>query len=318
MKVLKLFLLLTLITNYLSAVDISINSNSPIKNFDRVFAFGNNVACWGGWQKYVNHRPTIEASGSCYFVRYPGGSTSNQYHWNGTGNYDQEGIWHPSSTTFSSGFICWPVNNATRYDSYGDGEPSKILDGDLNTKWISFPGLQTPQWVYFNFGSQKTVNKVVIHWGENYATSYKIQYWSAGSWPWPYNAQNNNWVDVLTINNSTGGVQTHTFTSTSRQIFRILMLSSNSDRYEIKEVYFYNNDTQISVNQNNYSTQTDCVASSMFPASYKRQNQWIPDFDFERFMAWCNSFEHGKVYPIITINMGTGTPRRGSFLGVLR
>lgn len=309
-----LFILINILISFsfIFSASISINYNNDIKSFDRTFAFGNNVACWGGWQKYVNHREMIEASGSCYFVRYPGGSTSNQYHWNGEGYYDESGIWHTSSTTFKTGFICWPTNNATRYDSYGDGEPSKLLDGDLNTSWISYPGLNTPQYVYFNFNSAKTCNKIVIYWGENYATSYKIQYWSAGSWPWPYNAENDNWVDILTVDNSTGGVQTHTFDAVSRQIFRILMLSSSSDRYEIKEVYFYNNDTIISVNTNNYRTQTDCIASSMLPSNYKRANQWIPDFDFERFMDWCNSFKRAKVYPIITINMGTGTPEEAA------
>jgi hypothetical protein len=299
-------------TIFCASANITVNTNNQIKSFDRIFAFGNNVACWGGWQKYVNHRQTIEASGSCYFVRYPGGSTSNQYHWNGEGYYDSLGIWHPSSTTFSTGFICWPLNNGTRNDAYGDGEPSKITDGDLNTKWISYPLLEQPQWVYLNLGSQKTVNKIVLHWGENFAKKYKIQYWSAGTWPWPYNAQNDNWVDLVIVENSTGGVQTHTFQSVTRQIFRVLMLESNSDRYEIKEIYLFNNDTQQTVNQNNYRTQTDCIASSMFPSSYKRQNQWVPDFDFERFMQWCNSFEHGKVYPIITINMGTGTPEEAA------
>lgn len=301
-------------TTYLFCIsaNISVNANNHIKNYDRIFAFGNNVACWGGWQKYVQHRHTIEASGSCYFVRYPGGSTSNQYHWNGNGYYDSLGIWHPSSTTFSTGFICWPLNNGTRNDAYGDGEPSRITDGDLNTKWISYPNLEQPQWVYLNLGSQKTVNKIVIHWGENYATKYKVQYWSAGSWPWPYNAQNDNWVDLVVVENSTGGVQTHTFQSVTRQIYRVLMTESNSDRYEIKEIYLFNNDTQITINENNYRTQTDCITSSMYPSSYKRQNQWVPDFDFERFMQWCNSFEHGKVYPIITINMGTGTPEEAA------
>lgn len=307
-----LFLTQFVFSNFLFSASISVNYNNNIKSFNRIFAFGNNVACWGGWQKYVKHKEMIEASGSCYFVRYPGGSTSNQYHWNGEGVYDEKGIWHPSSTTFKTGFICWPLNNGTRYDSYGEGEPSKIMDNDLNTSWISFPGLNTPQYVYFNFGSQKTCNKIVIHWGDHYAVNYKIQYWSAGSWPWPYNAEKDNWVDIITVNNSTGGVQIHTFSSINRQIFRILMLESSSDRYEIKEVYFYNNDVLVSVNTNNYRTQTDCIASSMFPSNYKRPNQWIPDFDFERFMEWCRSFTRGKVYPIITINMGTGTPEEAA------
>ena len=297
---------------FCASASITVNANNQIKSFDRILAFGNNVACWGGWQKYVNHRQTIEASGSCYFVRYPGGSTSNQYHWNGEGYYDSLGIWHPSSTTFSTGFICWPLNNGTRNDAYGDGEPSKLTDGNLDTKWISYPNLEEPQWVYLNLGSQKQCNKIVIYWGENYAKKYKVQYWSAGTWPWPYNAQNNNWVDLVEVEDSTGGIQTHTFQTVSRQIYRVLMLESNSDRYEIKEIYLFDNDIQQTVNQNDYRTQTDCIASSMFPSSYRRTNQWIPDFDFERFMQWCNSFEHGKVYPIITVNMGTGTPEEAA------
>jgi len=48
-------------------------------------------------------------------------------------------------------------------------EPSAVSDGDFNTRWSSVMGKDN-EWIYLDFGKQKTVKEVIIYWERDYAT----------------------------------------------------------------------------------------------------------------------------------------------------
>lgn len=287
---------------------IDVNANIPIKQFDPIFILGNNVGAWGGAAKYEKVRENVEDAGS-FFIRYPGGSFSNHYHWNGEGSFDENGIWHPSWTEFRPGFKCRSRFPGTTYDAYEEGLPSHLVDGRLSTVWKSYPSLTTPQWFYLNLRSAHTVDKIVIHWGDPWAIDYQIQYCESGEAPWPHQELTNPWRTIKEVRGNTGGVSVQTFPSVKAKYFRVNMTRSSGQWYEVKEVYLYGEEWQVTINSDNFNSQTIAYASSTTPAS--KSWWWIPDFGFDEFMQWCGRFSR-PVTPVITVNMGTGTPEEAA------
>lgn len=51
--------------------------------------------------------------------------------------------------------------------------PLSPVDGDLSTRWSSKLGVDN-QWIYFDFGKNKTVSKIKIRWERAYPLEYKI------------------------------------------------------------------------------------------------------------------------------------------------
>jgi acyl-CoA thioesterase I len=52
--------------------------------------------------------------------------------------------------------------------------PESVVDGDTATAWIS-SSLVAGQWIYVDMGNTRPIDRVVLHWGARYATTYIIQ-----------------------------------------------------------------------------------------------------------------------------------------------
>jgi hypothetical protein len=61
----------------------------------------------------------------------------------------------------------------------GLNDPQAIVDGDANTQWSS-PAANR-QWVRLDLGQQFQVGRVVIRWGDSYATTYRVKASADGS-----------------------------------------------------------------------------------------------------------------------------------------
>jgi len=81
-------------------------------------------------------------------------------------------------------------------------EASKAFDGNMSTRWSSFP--VDPSWIFVDLGQDYTFNQVVLRWDTAYARSYGIYVWRGSYW------QNLYWT-----NNGDGGVDTITFSPTT-------------------------------------------------------------------------------------------------------
>lgn len=297
-----------------AAAAVTVDYSSEINYFSPASAFAMNTGEWQGYSLLKNNAWKFQHAGFRY-LRFPGGSNSNEYHWNGDGYYDPDEVWHvtnsPAPVTFLKGF-----SNLSRYrgsTSAGYRKKANVTDTSLATSWKSFAGETTPQWIYLSIQNASyqpvTVNRVVIEWGTPYAAQYKIQY-SNANWPggldiWACN--DTAWADTsLGTITGTGGQADHSFTAppNGARFLRILCLvPSSGTQYEIKDVKVYNGTTQVSVTSDDPQLQTKSVSSSMSHGDYVER---YGNMDFEQFMSVCKMLTP-PAEPLITINFFTGT-----------
>ena len=298
---------------------ITLNASITLSSFYPVSLFGNNAAYWIGSTSNTAVQPKVQAAGN-FFIRFPGGSSSDDFHWNGTGSYNAQNYWAPSGTTYSSGFA---DNETYRGTTSSYGSPSHITDGNTSTAWLSNVDTDFPnhQWVILDLGGGTNFNAVSIVWGSPYATSFQVQYWPSTGWPPPLSDNSsNNWITTSSGTVAgTSGTQVVNFTTvTGEEYVQILMTASSAGAggaYSIDEVYILNGGTVVSNNTSTASNQTQVQVSSTDPASSLSYTTNPPgSTDFASFMAYVNSFTDPNgpsgqhAIPLITVNVGTGTP----------
>jgi hypothetical protein len=302
---------------------ITVKTGSTLTSFIPIHMFGNNTADWMSREDLAQVRGRVEAAGN-YFLRYPGGSASDTYHWNGQGLYDANGGWAPSRVHFSPGFIGSETYLGTT-SSNSKVQASRLDDGDPSTVWLSNTDTDFPnyQWAYLDMAVSRwkvKVNAVTLVWGNAvkaslpYAVSLKVQYWTGSTPPGPFQAASETlWRDTSAgLVTGTGGTQGVTFSPVRTRFLRVLLTKSSAGpggAYALAEFRVYRGATQLSRNVPDGQKQTPAVVSSLDPASSNSKE--YPPFDFERYMAYLRSFNpHG--IPMITVNMGTGTPQEAA------
>ena len=86
-------LLLLLNTSAFAAVStVNIDASSDEHFYQRDMAFGTNfLGEWTDFKLYRDNVYRFQQAGT-RFLRFPGGSNSNEYHWNGDGYYDGDKV----------------------------------------------------------------------------------------------------------------------------------------------------------------------------------------------------------------------------------
>lgn len=92
-------------------------------------------------------------------------------------------------------------------------EPSAVSDGDFNTRWSSVMGKDN-EWIYLDFGKQKTVTEVIIYWERAYATEFEIQSSDDAM----------NWKTIARVKNGKGEKETVSVPKTTAQYLRLVGL----------------------------------------------------------------------------------------------
>ena len=288
---------------------ITVNAGTTVTSFVPISIFGNNAAYWISATDNMNVQSKVQAAGN-YFIRYPGGSSSDDYHWNGTGSFDSNGYWVPNGTSWSYGFV---GNETWRGTTSSYGTPSHVTDGSAATTWKSNVDTDFPnhQWVQLDLSSTATANALTIVWGTPFAATFQVQAWPFTGWPPPLQSgySETNWNTVGTYS-GTGGTQGVTFPGTTAQYWRILMTASSagvSGAYAVAEATLYNGATQVTANNAASTVQTQAEVSTTDPASTLLYTTNPPgSTDFESFMTYIHSFTPQAI-PMITVNVGTGT-----------
>ena len=291
---------------------VTVNSFSPLQ------AFGANVMFWDGIATLNAVQPQTLQAGTQY-IRYPGGSSSDDFHWNGIGSFNAGGAWVPDDTNYG---ISWYGFETWRGTTSSYGVASNLTDGNPATFWLSNADTDFPnaQWAYVDLGSAQKATSITIQWGTPYATSFKVQYWNSSSgWPQPYDDQTvtSLWTDTTagTVAGS-GGTQTVSFSAPpiTSQFWRVLLLASSTApaQYSIGELTLFNGGTQLTVNTptvtNGTPVQSNATVSSTDPACSMNSPT---DLDFVTFMGWLRSLGP-QAKPLITVNFGTGTPQEAA------
>lgn len=293
---------------------LTVDTSAVVNTFVPRLIFGINSGCWYVPKSDIlSTQAKVQAAGN-YFVRYPGGSTSDDYHWNGTGSYDGQHRWVPSAIDYTPGFGGTELYRGTtsvQYQTYAN-----LTDGDPNTRWLSNADTAFPaaQWAYVDLGAAQTVDTIQIIWGTPFAASFKVQTLGASTdWRPPYQAAaGTTWQDTSAGSvQGTGGTQTVTFAPVSARYVRVLLTASSAGpggAYSIAELTVLNGTTPLTKNVASTS-QSATTVSSTHPAS---QGSSQPNsFDFESFIAYLKSFTLAAE-AMVTVNFGTGTPQEAA------
>lgn len=119
---------------------------------------------------------------------------------------------------------------ASRYNSGYDAY--KAGDNNTSTRWYT-DSTRSGRYLRVDLGGTKSVEKVVVDWGSNYARDYDVQVCTGTS--------SDNCTNVATPRGENGGVNTHTFSARSGRYVRIYCLSSNGGGYSIDELDVFGN-----------------------------------------------------------------------------
>ena len=283
---------------------------------------GTCLPIWNDTQVYKDIRNGLSTSNYRLF-RFPNGSTSNGYHWNGSGSYNADSVWVCDSSVFKPGFEGMTLDRGTSAYSYGFMETSKITDGDTSTFWRSDELVSgSAPYFYLQFPASTAVDSIVIVWGDKYAVDFNIDFFvSPAPYPGPFKYSDNLWQTQKQVTGNNQMVFASSLPSAGVWYVRVIVnkFKDREKSVEVKEVYLYAQGKQVSVNTNNYTgsgsatDQTRVIALPTHEASVPRPDYntgWVT-WDFEKFMAYIQSISDSAV-PVICVNYGTGTPQEAA------
>jgi hypothetical protein len=254
-------------------------------------------------------KPGIREIGERVF-RYPNGSTSNEYHWNGDGHFDADSVWVASDSTFSKGWVGETVHRGTSKNHYGFVRQSLIDDGDTNTFWWSNPDHpDAPGWFDLDLYAAKSIDSLALWLGDLRPDSVQIVKWTgaAGLFPAPHQqAAGTKWVEVARLPTSAFvSLKTKAF---STRYIGVRPLGNLDHGWQVREFRVLRNGTMVSNNIPDGANQTYVTAVSTIAAA--RPRDYTSNWDFETFMAWIEAYPGAQ--PMICVNYGGGTPQEAA------
>ncbi|MBD3345727.1 MAG: hypothetical protein GF401_11760 [Chitinivibrionales bacterium] len=301
-------------------VQFDIAAKKPVLNPSRLT--GTCLPIWNSNHLYEEIKHGMETARFSLF-RFPNGSMSNDYHWNGSGEYDSIGVWISDTGEYTPGFVVHTKHRGTSKYHYGFEGSSHITDGDTATMWWSDPYVtQTSPWFYLQLDKSYEIDSIVVVWGERHGVDFAIDVWSGTGtfYPGPHQTNGNMWKTVKEVTGNTDTVfacSLDTGRRTSYLRIQSSLSASGAKDIQVREVYLYSGGEQISNNIKSYrkesGDQTKVIALSAHPANIMREDfagGWV-DWDFESFMDYVESFEYGAI-PVICVNYSTGTPQEAA------
>lgn len=139
-----------------------------------------DLAIWNPPSRYYDMTDALVDGGYTLF-RFPNGSLSNDYHWNGIGKYDSTGLWITTEEEgkYAPGFLGETIYRGTTKDNYGFVRRSHLADGKMETMWwgeILDPN--DPPWVVVEFPEKKNIDSLQISWGDLRPKAFQYEYWT--------------------------------------------------------------------------------------------------------------------------------------------
>lgn len=245
-------------------------------------------------------------------LRFPNGSLSNEYHWNGAGTYDSVGIWHPDPSKVEPGFQSNSRFRGTTKSNYGASFHSNITDGSDSTFWWSDPLGGSEPWVDLHLTScQQRVDSVRIVWGGLRPDSVLIGTIETKGWN-PYRAMDGSLVTFarVQVTDSVTAVKLDTTVSCG---LIVKPLGVKPSGVQIAEIYAWAKGVQITTNTPSQTKQTQVTAMGAHPGSVLSK-EWsgtgLPPWTFAMFTDYLKTLPGSEA--IITVNYGTGTPEEAA------
>lgn len=271
---------------------------------------GTVLPVWNSAEVYSRMRRGLDEQGYRLF-RFPNGSLSNEYHWNGAGKHDSDGIWHPDTTTVEPGFLSHTLHRGTTKNNYGSVFHSRITDGDDTTSWWSDPWAGPDAWVVLDLGAERALDSVQVVWGALRPDSVHAGTVENGGWN-PYRSIEASFRK-LGSKKVADSVTTLALDSGATQFLAIRPVGVGPRGLRIAEVRAWEGGELVTSNVASQSGQTKVWAMSAHPGNV-RSTDWggtgTPAWTFAMFMDYIGKIPGAQAQ--ICVNYGTGTPEEAA------
>ncbi|MDD5943336.1 glycoside hydrolase family 44 protein [Fibrobacter sp.] len=266
-----------------------------------------DLAIWNPPSRYYDMTSALVDGGYTLF-RFPNGSLSNDYHWNGIGSYDSTGLWTADETKWARGFLGETIYRGTTKDNYGFVRRSHLADGNMETMWwgeILDP--VDPPWVVVEFPEKVDVDSLQIDWGTLRPKAFEIAYWTEdyAEYPGVHQALENKLKleKVVKVNGATTKYKSKFRTRYVAIRFKTADLPSKG--VQIREMKLYSGETDL-LGGNNYKFYAMSTRNGD-----KARTDWTDiKWDFEEFMKYIKTLPN--VRAVICVNAGTGTSKEAA------
>jgi hypothetical protein len=275
---------------------------------------GADLAIWNPPSRYYDMTPALVDGGYTIF-RFPNGSLSNDYHWNGAGKYDSTGLWTPSEESWAPGFLGETIYRGTTKDNYGFIRRSHLADNNMNTMWwgeILDP--KDPPWVVIEFPEKKDLDSIIIDWGNLRPKSFDLSYWTEDYADYPgvhQHAENKlkRWGTVKVTGNQTK----YKFPTTRARYVALKFKTTDlpSKGVQIREMKLFSGSDDLLAG-NEYKFFAMSTRNGDKPRTDWTNIKW----HFEEFMTYINQLPKlvngQKAQAVICVNAGTGTSKEAA------
>jgi len=266
-----------------------------------------DLAIWNPPSRYYDMTSALVDGGYTLF-RFPNGSLSNDYHWNGIGSYDSTGLWTADETKWARGFLGETIYRGTTKDNYGFVRRSHLADGNMETMWwgeILDP--VDPPWVVVEFPEKVDVDSLQIDWGTLRPKAFEIAYWTEdyAEYPGVHQALENKLKleKVVKVNGATTKYKSKFRTRYVAIRFKTTDLPSKG--VQIREMKLYSGETDL-LGGNNYKFYAMSTRNGD-----KARTDWTDiKWDFEEFMKYIKTLPNARA--VICVNAGTGTSKEAA------
>ena len=267
-----------------------------------------DLAIWNPPSRYYDMTQALVDGGYTVF-RFPNGSLSNDYHWNGIGKYDSTGLWTPDSTKWARGFLGETIYRGTTKDNYGFIRRSHLADGKMETMWwgeILDP--VDPPWVVIEFPEKMNLDSLQIDWGNLRPKAFEFAYWDGdyAEYPGVHQALENKLKteSVVRVNSETTKYKCKQL-RTRYVAIRFKTSDLPSKGVQIREMKLFSGESDL-LEGNNYKFYAMSTRNGD-----KARTDWTDiKWDFEAFMEYIKTLPNAKA--VICVNAGTGTAQEAA------
>ena len=287
---------------------VIVDDQHPGITINKTDMMAADLAIWNPPSRYYDMTQALVDGGYTVF-RFPNGSLSNDYHWNGIGSYDSTGLWIPDSTKWARGFLGETIYRGTTKDNYGFIRRSHLADGKMETMWwgeILDPA--DPPWVVIEFPEKMNLDSLQIDWGSLRPKSFEFAYWDGdyAEYPGVHQALENR-LKTESVVRVNGEKTKYKFKQLRTRYVAIRFKTSDlpSKGVQIREMKLFSGESDL-LEGNNYKFYAMSTRNGD-----KARTDWTDiKWDFEAFMDYIKTIPNAKA--VICVNAGTGTSKEAA------
>jgi hypothetical protein len=284
---------------------VTINAASPGVAVRAGTLQGLPLCVWNDSSLFTTLRAGMRERADRVF-RFPNGSYSDIYHWNGTGAYSADSVWVADDTKYTPGWASTSIHRGLTNGS----DLSLIDDGDTSTFWWSNGDHPSaPGWLMMDLGAAKSLDSFALWLGVVRSDSVQIIQWTGANAIYPPPMQQMDgakWIEVARLK-SADFVSFKLATAVSARFIGVRPIGVLANGWQAREFKVLKGETSVSVNVASAS-QTQVYTASAHPAS--RSKNFVPNWDFDTYMTWIRNYP--DAIPMICVNYGTGTPEEAA------